>query len=449
MIRKTIFLLLVILLFRLGITGLSITNRIKNFSLSNGIVFVLLERPGTKTFAGIAGLNVGSGCEGEKEKGLAHLLEHLCCGITPTSNLTGSKNDAIERIYALKGGQDINAVTDADTTQYYVRLPVESLELWFQVESTRLKEMPLKNLERERAVVLEEWRQTIENNPTGRLFETFLKQTFGTGSYGHPPIGYEEDLNRISKSEIMHFHKRHYVPENMIIVLVGDVREKEIKKLASIYFGDIPASKAAPRPVTVSPALGKEKRIIIREDTEPHILIGFKVPAYPSKEHIVMTMILEILSGTDSSRLDRDLAAKRKMVTQLYCYMDFPGGHDTSLMVLDIVPNTTATMDQIESAVYKHLKDLQVKPIPEREIQKALAQYEARQYKNLEGNLMIARNIFEGAAVHREPAALFDKIEQLRKVTAADILETARRIFKKENRTVAAILAKKPCGEEK
>ncbi len=424
------------------LAGAELPEQIKHFSLDNGINFYILPCPGTKVFTGITGVKAGSASEMTDQEGIAHFLEHLCCKTVPSLSTTKRSGETIARLYASRGGRDSNALTGADTTQYHVSLPADALELWFQVEAQRLKDLKIYDWKRERDVVLEEWMQSIGSNPSGGLIEAFTKKAYGNHPYGHTVLGNPTDIRLFTMEKALAFFKRHYTPENMVAVLVGDVEESNAYKLAARFFGTIPPTKTAhihkpDKFLPIKPV--KEERVVIHSKSESLLLIGYRIPPYPSRDHLVTILIMEILSGSDSARLDRELVFQKKMISQIYCSMDFPGGKFPSLFMMEIVPLPAYKPGQIESVIYNHLEGLKNEPVSQKEIQKALLHYEVQLYKSLDGNLPTAQAIFKGAAVHGDPGANFKKLALLKTVTATEIKDTAARVFKDSNRVVGVL----------
>ncbi len=430
------------------LSGVELPERIKHFSLDNGMNFYILPCPGTKVFTGITGVKAGSASERPGEEGIAHFLEHLCCKTVPSLNTVkgaGNKNgELIAQLYASRGGRNSNALTDADTTQYHVSLPADALEFWFQVEAQRLKDLKINDLKRERDVVFEEWMQSIGSNPAGGLIDAFTKKAYPNHPYGHSVLGEPSDIRLFNIEKAMAFFKKNYIPGNMVAVLVGDVEKNNVHKLAAHFFGTIPAAKTAhphksdkAKPLLINQI--KEERVVIQSKSESLLLIGYRIPSYPSRDHLITLLIMEILSGSNSARLDRELVFQKKMVSQINCFLDFPGGKFPSLFMMEIVPFPSYKTGEIESVIFNHLERLKNEPVSEKEIQTAILHYEVQLYKSLDGHLPTAQAIFKGAALYDDPGANFKKLELIKNVTAAEIKNTAAKVFKDSNRIVGVL----------
>lgn len=268
----------------------------QSFTLKNGMTFFVLERNHVPTFTGILAVKVGSADEtGPGETGLSHFLEHMAFKGTPIigslnyekekplmaqieaigeqmvdayrkkdsqtwKRLTAKlrklqvqhrqfiKSKAVAELYAGNGGKGLNAGTDSDATRFYISLPSNRLELWFLVESERIKNPVWREFYQEREVVLQEKKMAVDNSPDGKLVTHFLKTAFGNHPYGQPVSGYFKDILTYTVDKARQFYKKHYVPCNMTVAIVGDVKLDEVKKLAATYFGDIPAGNQPPPP---------------------------------------------------------------------------------------------------------------------------------------------------------------------------------------------------------
>lgn len=446
-----LILFLILVLRGMGLWGEIPKFPIKSFTLKNGMEFHVLERPGTRTFAGITLVKTGSAVEEKASYGLAHLMEHMSFktvpqlkGIQPES----VKGNIIAHLYARNGGKGLNAVTEPDFTQFQVKLPAapETLELWFQVESERIKKLNLREFEQEKEVIMEEWRQVLENNPDGFLANKFLEAGFPGHPYGHTVIGIPGNIRNFSEEDVQNFFKTYYVPNNIAAIIVGNINIEEVKTLAKNYFGNIPSGKPIPVFQVNEPVQGRENRIEARFDADVRLLIGYRVPAFPHKEHMVMTLILELLGGSSSARLDRILVREKQMVSRLFCSLNFPCEKYPAMFLIDLVPDAPYKPGDVEKIIYEQIEKIKKEPISQQELQKILNQYESTQYKYLQDNMQIAESMTRGIAAFGDPNVLLKKLEKNRDISASDILNTARKIFRVSNRTVAVLLSTKETG---
>ncbi len=467
--------------------GLGFSDKAKQFTLSNGMTFYVYERHEIPTFCGMIMAKVGSVDERKGETGLAHFFEHLAFKGTPVMGTTdyakekpileqidklgeewsaeyakGDKadqsrmaalkeqmkklqdetlkyavKDELGKIYSENGGEGLNASTGQDTTQYYIMLPANRLELWFLIESERFKYPAFREFYSERDVIAEE-RRMRENMPSGNLYEEFQNAAYTLHPYRHSVVGYMEDIQTCTRPKALAFFKTFYIPNNLTAAVVGDVNPEEVKRLAEKYFGDFPRSPEPPRPDFLEPKQKAERRVTTEFDAQPQLMIGYHMPQTPDKDAYALEMIADILSLGDSSRLIRDLVTDRKLALRLYAYAG-TGQRYPSLFMFQGVPRSPNTAEDLEKAVYEHLEKLKTEPVKKEELEKVTNQLEAQLYQGFSDNLYIAFRILLGAVLRGDIDTEFKTIEALKKVTPEDIQAAAQRYFTFENRSVGVL----------
>ena len=298
--------------------------RLTEFTLENGLKFIVFERHTAPIVSFHTYANVGSVDEVKGITGMAHLFEHMAFKGSQTvgtmnyeaeakiltqldesflilkkeSQKTGeidrerldklSKSfeklqeeasqylvlDEFEEALLRAGASGLNASTYYDATQYTVSLPSNKLELWMVLESERFLNPVLREFYKEKDVVMEERRLRTESRPVGRLIEEFLAVAFKAHPYGEPVVGHMSDLETITRQEAENFFEDYYSPGNLVISIVGDVDPNEVRNLAHIYFGRIP-ERPKPGPVeTVEPPQLGERRVSVEDTAQPLVLIG-------------------------------------------------------------------------------------------------------------------------------------------------------------------------------
>mgnify|MGYP001030533101 CR=1 FL=1 len=502
---KKRFILVVVFLALLSLISTLIhaqgfSEKVKEFTLANGMKFLVYERHQVPTFAGMIMAKVGSVDERRGETGLAHFFEHMAFKGTPImgskdyekekpileemdrigdelaaeylkgpsadqakmkalkeklkqlqlENLKYVVKDELDKLYTENGGEFLNASTGPDTTQYFVMLPSNRLELWFLIESERFKYPVLREFYSERDVIAEEKRMREENDPDGFLYDEFENIAFVLHPYRHSVAGYMEDIQSYTKSKALNFYRTFYLPNNMTAAIVGDVKLDEVKRLANNYFADIVKGEDPPRPTFIEPKQKGERRVVVKFDAEPRLEIGYHIPAPPDKDNIVLGMISWLLSRGDSSRLIRDLVTNRKIALMVYAYANSPGVRYSSLFEIYGEPRYPHTVEELEKAVYEHLDRLKKEPVQKEEIEKVLNQAEASLYRSpgFAENVFLAMRLLRNVVLYGDMDADFKRVEAMKKITPEDIMDTAQRIFVESNRTVGILLRKEKGGEK-
>jgi len=498
--RKALALVLLLAVLIPAASGAGFSDKVKEFTLSNGMKFLVYERPQTGTFAGMIQVKVGSVDEPPGWTGLAHFFEHMAFKGTTVvgtkdyakekpvlaemdvigdamaaemmkgatadqAKIKGYKDkltalqqedlkyvvkDEMDRIYSENGGEFLNASTSNDTTQYFVMLPSNRLELWFLMESERFKNLVMREFYSERDVIAEERRMYEDNDPDGFMSEEFYNLAFVLHPYRHSVVGYMEDVQTLTKAKAETFFKTYYAPNNMTAALVGNVKPAEVKALAEKYFGDIPRGPEIPRPSFIEPVQKGERRSMVKFEAEPRLIIGYHMPAFTQRDSLVLRLISAILSRGDSSRLRRDLITNKKLAVQIYAAAEDPGQRYESLFTVFALPRHPHTTAEIETAVYEHLDRLKNEPVPPAELDKVLNMSEAALYRSsgFAENVFLAMRLLTNVVIYGDMDADFKRVEEMRKVTPQDIMDTARRIFTESNRTVGTLLRKEQGGDK-
>jgi len=499
-------LLFVIVLFALltlvsaAVSAAGFSDKVKEFTLSNGMKFFVYERHEVPTFAGMIMVKVGSVDERKGETGMAHFFEHMAFKGTTVMGtkdyqkekplleemdkigyelsaeyLKGNQadqaklnalreklgklqeehrqivlKDELDRIYSENGGEFLNASTSNDTTQYFVMLPANRLELWFLIESERFKDLVFREFYSERDVIAEERRMGEDNDPDGFLNEEYQNVAFVLHPYRHSVVGYMEDIQSYTKDKAINFFKTFYIPNNMTAAVVGDVKLEEVRKLAEKYFGDIPRGPEPPRQSVIEPKQKGERRVTVRFDAEPRLEIGYHMPAYPDKDYLTLDLISMILSRGASSRMYRDLVTNRKIALNVSAYTGSPGERYPSLFEVYATPRYPNKPEDLEKAIYEHLERLKKEPVSAEEIEKALNMAEASLYRSIgfAENVFLAMRLLNNVIIYGDMDADFKQVEAMKKITPEDIMDTAKRILNESNRTVGILLKKEKGGEQ-
>ena len=190
------------------------------------------------------------------------------------------KNEFSQR-YSEQGGVGFNAFTSRDLTSYLISLPANKLELWASLESDRMRNPVLREFYTEREVVKEERRRSYETNPSGLMFEQMLATAYTMHPYRNPIIGWNSDIDNLTLDETRRFLTDYYAPVNTVIALVGDVTFAQAKALVERYFSDIAPGVPVPPVLDREPPQRGERRLHIRFDAEPRLMMAFHKPTLP------------------------------------------------------------------------------------------------------------------------------------------------------------------------
>ena len=461
------------------------------FTLDNGMKFLVLERHEAPVVSFQTYVNVGSVDEVKGITGISHIFEHMAFKGTSvigskdfkaeskaldkvdkdfiafkTERLKGDKadkakleqlekqfkdaqlqedkyitHDQFEQILTIEGASGLNAFTGDDATGYVSSFPSNKLELWMYMESSRFYDPVLREFYKERDVIMEE-RRMSENNPRSKLYEDFLSVAFKSHPYGEPVIGHMSDLQTITMEDARAYYKKYYVPANMTVAIVGDVNPQQVKKLAKIYFGRMP-NRPKPEPVeTVEPPQNGEKRLVLQEAAQPMIMIGYHVPSMNHPDNVVLDTLADILSSGRTSRLYKSMVKEKKIAVSASASTGFPGDKYPALFVFSVNPSRGHTNQECEEEIYSQIEKLKTEPVTSDELQKAKTRRPASLIRRLESNSGLASQLNSYQVITGDWRNLFRRIDAIEKVSAEDIQRVANEYFTVQNRTVGCIETK-------
>ena len=171
--------------------------------------------------------------------------------------------------------------------------------MWAYLESERFLHPVLRQFYKERNVVIEERRMRVDSDPEGRLFEQFTEEAFAAHPYHRPTIGWISDLNSFSATDAQNFFDKYYVPSNMVVAVVGDVKASEAMPIVEKYFSRIPARPKPDTATTTEPAQNSERSVVLHEQSQPIYIEGYHRPDYRSPDDQVYDAISDLMSSGD------------------------------------------------------------------------------------------------------------------------------------------------------
>ena len=348
--------------------------------------------------------------------------------------------DEFDRIYTTAGGSGMNAGTSNDWTFYFINVPANKLELWFWMESDRLRNPVFREFYSERDVVHEERRLRTDSTPTGKFNEMYDSMFWQSSPYGWPVVGWPSDLEGITREEALDYFAVNYAPNNLTACLVGDIDPARAKELAQLYFGRLPRGPRAPEPVRTSemPQLA-EKRMVAWAETVPQVRIRYHTVAEGHPDDFALEILGSLLSGR-TGRLYKALVVQQAVANSASASQD--GRKYEGLFELNGVAKPGKTPEEVEQALYKEIERMQKELVDAKELQKVKNQYAANNFRSIQSNfflmaqLLLRDNTRGWETINTDPA-------RSQAVTAEDIRRVANTYFKPENRTIAIYYTKK------
>lgn len=458
-------------------------------TLDNGLTILVCERPEAPVFSFYTHVDAGSVQEPEGKTGLAHMFEHMAFKGT---DKIGTKDYAAEKVALQKvevayaaylrerdkqvgrdeqklkelekawqdavkeanqyvkanefveiiernGGEGVNASTNEDETNYFYSLPENRLELWAYLESERFLHPVMRQFYDERNVVIEERRMRTDSNPVGRLLEQFTTAAFAAHQYHHPTIGWIADLNSFSATDAQNFFNTYYIPSNMVVTVVGDIKAAQVLPIAEKYFGRIPSRERPDERTTTEPPQNSERRVLLRETAQPLYLEGYHRPDYRSPDDAVYDAIADLISEGRTSRLYRALVRDKKIASFSAGFTGLPGSKYPHLFAFYAFPLPGHTPQEMADAIHIEIERIKNEDISDDELKMIKTRAKANLLRSLGDNEGLAFNLGLSQARYNDWRELFRSVERIDKVTKEDIRRVAKQTFVPVNRTVGII----------
>src|SRR3990172_316586 len=293
-----------------GFAGPQVTTRVKESVLENGLRVLLLEEHKAPVVTVHVWYRVGARNEQPGATGLSHFLEHMM--FKGTSRLgPGQFSKTVQK----NGGRD-NAFTSDDYTGYFETFASDRFELALELEADRMRGLLLdpKEVESEKKVVMEERRLRTDDDPVSALRESMDAVAFLEHPYRQPVIGWMSDIEALTREDLGRHYNAYYVPNNAVLIVVGDFRSDELLPKLRRVFGAIPRGPEPPRVRAVEAAQRGERRLVLKKEAAlPFVFMGYHVPDLKHPDNFALELLAYILSGGKSARIYKSLVYEKQL----------------------------------------------------------------------------------------------------------------------------------------
>ncbi len=399
------------------------------FTLNNGLRVIVHEDHTVQIAVMNILYEVGSRDEDPNKTGFAHLFEHLMFG--------GSKNiPTYDEPLQLVGGEN-NAFTNTDITNYYLTVPAANLETGFWLESDRMLSLSFdpKVLEVQRKVVIEEFKQRYLNQPYGDVWLKLRPLAYQAHPYQWATIGKEIlHIENATLDDVKYFFFTHYVPNNAVLVVAGNVTLEQIKQLSKKWFEPIPSGEKKNRNLTVEPKQNTKRILDVEANVPAHALYKtFHMPGRFHADYYAVDMLSDVLGRGESSRLYQALVKEKEVFTSVSSFV--MGTVDPGLLVVNGRLQDGVTLKEAEKEMDEVLQKIISKGVSEDELRKVKNQSAASiefgevEVINRAMNLAFASLSGNANLVNTE-------IERIEKISVSDIERVAIEILMEENSSV-------------
>jgi zinc protease len=429
--QKKTQLLFVCFLALLQFNAQAQTIQFEKYTLPNGLKVILHEDHSAPVVAVTALYHVGSKNEDTARTGFAHFFEHLL--FEGSENIKRGEFDK----YVTNAGGQLNANTSQDRTFYYELLPSNQLDLGLWLESERMMHAKIEQVgvNTQREVVKEEKRMRMDNRPYGSFLNEMLKRAFKVHPYKWSPIGSMDHLNAAKLEEFIQFYKTYYVPNNCVLSIAGDFDKASVKKKIEAYFAAIPKGAEVKRPSIVEPPLGGEVRDVIEDNVQLEgVFQAYRAPKQGGDEYYAFNVLSNILSGGESSRMNKTLVDAKQLAVAAQSVPYF--NEDEGVFITLAIANAGVKAANLEKNIDSVVADLQTNLVSEREFQKVKNQI-TTDWVSTKGTMAgIAENLANFEVYFGDANLVNTELEKYNKVTREDVLKVAKKYLNKDNRVV-------------
>ncbi|WP_019501658.1 M16 family metallopeptidase [Pseudanabaena sp. PCC 6802] len=343
------------------------------YKLANGVRVIAEQVPVDAVTLDIW-INVGSANESDDINGMAHFLEHMI--------FKGSDRQSVgefERVVESRGG-NTNAATSQDYTHYYITVaPQDFAELApLQIDLVLNARIPDPEFQRERLVVLEEIRRS-EDNPDRRLYRHTAEMAYQQLPYRRPVLGPSDAIANLTSDQMRDFHRQWYSPENITVVVVGNLTVAQMISVVSQAFEQLPCNSRTERQTLQREAPFQEierQEVIDRSLQRSRLVMTWRVPGlYDLNETYPLNVLASILSGGRTSRLVKDLREDRGLVDRIAASNSTQAWQGTFQISAKL---ESKRIPVVEMAIREHLQRLYDEPVSSEELDKIRTQVSNR-----------------------------------------------------------------------
>ncbi|WP_413569744.1 M16 family metallopeptidase [Bdellovibrio sp. HCB117] len=413
---------------------LKISLPVTKFVLENGLTVLLLEDHAVPMVSYHTWYRVGSRDEYPGVTGAAHMLEHMM--------FKGAKKydgKSFDRIFH-ENGITNNAFTTNDYTGFYENLPSSKLELVMDMEVDRMSSLLISpdDLKSEKEVVAEERRWRVDNNPMGLLRELMMGTLFKVHPYKWPVIGYMKDIAAYDSDKLRFFYNTYYVPNNAVLVIVGDFKTSKVKSLIEKYYGKLPKRDLPETKKVEEPPQKVQQNATLRKDVQnSSFVVAYRSPRQGEADMYALDLAANILGYGTSSRLHKRLVYQKQIATSAYAYNY--AMKDAGIMGFGVSLKPGQGTQEALDIVYNEIWKLRNQKVSDKELEKAKTQVMKDLVDGLKTMDGKARSLAVNEIVTGSYESLFTDLEKYQAVTTDDIQKAAEKYTQQTQRSIITL----------
>jgi zinc protease len=399
-----------------------------DFTLDNGLEVVVIPDRRAPVVTHMLWYRVGSADEDFGRSGYAHFVEHLLFKATENYEV-----GEFSRQVAEVGGRE-NAFTSFDFTGYFQQVAPDQLETMMHFEADRMVNLALTDdvVLPELQVVIEERVQRIDNNPSALLGESINATLYPHHPYGVPIIGWMHEIEEMNLEGAMEFYRRHYGPNNAVLIVAGDVDPEDVRTMAEETYGQVPPNDAiVERQRVTEPPQVASRTVTLRDERvgTPSVSLYWHVPSYRMAEPgegEALDLLAAVVGDGVRSRLHQSLIVDQGIAASAGAY--YRGTSlDTTTFVLYGTPRGGASVEDVEEALLAELRRIAEDGITERELEAVKRRFLRSTIFARDSQSGMARMFGAALTTGSTVEDILDWPDRLRAVSAEDVQNAARR----------------------
>lgn len=406
---------------------------VNHFTLENGLEVIIKQDKARKAVALQLWVKVGSADETPSQRGISHLIEHMAFKGTERRGV-GQIAAEVEAL-----GGDINAYTSWDETVFHITVPSSATAQGLDILTDAVLRPIIdpEELEKEKQVVLEEILEG-EERPERKASKLLFETAYVESPYQFPIIGYRETVEKFTREDIAAFRKKWYVPENMFLLVVGDVDVQAVKAEAERLTRDLKPAGFFRPPRGLEPVQREIRSSFVRDKNarEARLHIAYHIPSIKGNDANALDLAGDILGGRENSRLSQEVKKAKRLVNSISCFALTP--KDPGLMIISASLDTK-NLEAATKAILEEVALLAEKMPPKDELERARIHIESQHVYARETVQGTARSIGNFAADLGDPLYEEKYLRLNEQVSPEDISRVVKNYMAVPNVTVSVL----------
>ncbi len=400
--------------------------------LPNGQTVVIYEIHNNPIVTIDTWIKTGSINENDNNNGISHFLEHLFFKGTKL-HPTGEMDKILE-----SKGAVVNAATSKDFTHYYITIPSKDYDTAIDLHSDMLlnPQIPRKELEQERKVVLEEISKD-GNSPNKKVYDNLNALMYSHHPYKRKVIGTETNVSTMRREEILEYFNKYYSPSNMITIVVGDIdTDKALNKIQSSF--NQPYRKPVKNVFKKEHILQAQKTHTEYADTQSgYMMIGFRGVGITDCDSFALDILAEILGGGKSSRLYKDIKEQKGIAYSVYASNGSFRDDGIIYISANFTPNNA---EKLEKSIFENIAHIQKYGVTEEEVERAKNKIIQDTYYSRESTSNIASELGYIMALTGSSDLYKNYVNGIKKVSSNDVQNAAQKYLGKNKSAISIVL---------